>query len=78
MHLLWAGLILGLAAVFGVPIVASILKAVVPASAAAYLPSDSVPSFSTQVIVTTLVYGVILVGVLHLLGMLGVRVARRG
>lgn len=75
MHLLWAGLILGVSAVFGVPIIASILKSVLPASAAAYLPSDAIPSVTVNMAITTLIYGLLLAGVLHVLGMIGVRVA---
>ena len=77
MHLLWAGLILGLSAVFGVPIVASLLKSVLPASAASYLPSDTIPAVSVNTLVTALIYGVLLGGVLHVLGMVGLRVAGR-
>jgi hypothetical protein len=76
-HLIWAGLILGVAAVFGVPIVSSILNSILPATVQPYLPSGTVPSVTTQTVITTLVYGLLLAGVLQVLGMVGVRVARR-
>lgn len=76
MHLIWAGLILGIAAVWGVPIIASILKSILPASAVSYLPPSEVPGVTTQSVVTALVYGVLLAGILHLLRMVGLRGAR--
>jgi hypothetical protein len=75
-HLIWAGLILGIAAVWGVPIVASILKSVLPDSAQSYLPSAAIPGVSTQSVVTALVYGILLAGVLHVLRMVGLRGAK--
>ena len=76
MHLIWAGLILGIAAVWGVPIVVSILNSVLPDTAKAYLPAGTVPAVSTQSVITALVYGVLLAGVLHVLRMVGLRGAR--
>lgn len=77
MHLLWAGLILGVAAVWGVPLVASILKSVVPASAQAYLPAGTIPSVSVQSAILALVYGLLLVGVLYALRMVGLRMGAK-
>ena len=73
MHLIWAGLILGIAAVWGVPIVASILNSVLPDSVKAYLPSATIPSVDVKAVVTALIYGIILAGVLHVLRMVGLK-----
>lgn len=77
MHLLWAGLILGVAAVWGVPLVASLLKSIVPASVQAYIPTGTVPSVSVQSAILALVYGLLLVGVLHILRMVGLRMGAK-
>lgn len=76
MHLIWAGLILGVAAVWGVPLVASLLKSVLPASAQSYLPTSQVPGVSGQAVVMALIYGILLVGVLHVLRMVGLRMGK--
>lgn len=76
MHLLWAGLILGVAATWLVPIVASILKSFVPTSVQAYIPSSQVPAVDMTGVVTALVYGVTLVAILHVLRMVGLRGAK--
>jgi hypothetical protein len=75
-HLIWAGLILGVAAVWGVPLVATILKSVLPAQAQAYIPTSTVPGVSAQAVVSALIYGLLLAGVLHVLRMVGLRGAR--
>lgn len=67
---------MGIAAVWGVPIVASILKSVLPDAAQSYLPPAAIPSVSTQSVVTALVYGILLAGVLHVLRMVGLRGAK--
>ena len=76
MHLIWAGLILGIVAVWGVPIVSSILNSVLPNTVQPYLPSSAVPGVSTNSIVTALIYGVLIAGVLHVLRMVGLKGAR--
>jgi ABC-type Fe3+ transport system permease subunit len=77
MHILWAGVVLAIAAVWGVPIVAGILKAVVPQSGQPYLPDDTVPGFSTKTLIHALIYGVLLALVLIGLSMVGVKSERR-
>jgi hypothetical protein len=76
MHLIWAGLILGVAAVWGVPIIASLLNSILPATVQPYLPSSTVPGVTTQSVVTAVIYGILLAGVLHVLRMVGLRGAR--
>lgn len=78
MHLLWAGLILGVAAVWGVPIVVSVLKSVVPASVQTYLPQATIPNVDMTGVVSALIYGVLLALVLHLLRMVGLRTGMKG
>jgi len=75
-HLIWAGLILGVAAVWGVPMIASILNSFLPATVTPYLPSATVPGVTAQSVVTALVYGLLLAGVLHVLRMVGLKTAR--
>lgn len=71
MHLIWAGLLLGIAAVWGVPIVSSLLKQILPQSVQAYLPTAEVPGVTVQGAVSALVYGVFLVLILMLLSRMG-------
>lgn len=84
MHLIWAGLILGIAAVYGVPIVSLIINKIVGGvsatygpKVAAYLPSSTVPGLSLAIVFQLLVYGVLLISVLHILSMVGLH-ARTG
>lgn len=71
MHLVIAGLILGIAGVWGVPILSWILRAILPAQADQYLPSSDVPSFSAKAAVTALIYGVFVFAALMVLEALG-------
>ncbi len=76
MHLVWAGLILGVVAVWGVPIISSLLNSVLPATVTPYLPASTVPGVNTNSVVTALIYGVLIAGVLHVLRMVGLKGAR--
>ncbi len=76
MHIVWAGLILAVVAVWGVPIISSLLNSVLPATVTPYLPASTVPGVSTNSVVTALIYGVLIVGVLHVLRMVGLKGAR--
>lgn len=73
MHLLWAGVVLAIAAVWGVPIIASILNSVLPQKAQGYLPSSTIPGFTTKSLITALIYGILLALVLMGLRAVGVR-----
>lgn len=59
MHLVVASIILGVVAVWGVPLIASLLNSVLPAAAQPYLPSQTSPAFSVQSAITALVYGLL-------------------
>jgi hypothetical protein len=85
MHVVWAGLILGIAAVYGVPLVSSILIAIfgsVSPTIKNYLPAAAYPSPGATgswvtIIVQILVFGIILGLVIHLLSMIGLHSRRR-
>lgn len=57
MHIVVASLILGVVAVWGVPLVTSLLKSILPDAASPYLPPTTTPAFSMQSAITALVYG---------------------
>jgi ABC-type uncharacterized transport system permease subunit len=76
-HLILAGLILGIAAVWGVPLISSVLKSVLPAQAQAYLPPTAAPGFSIQALIASLIYGLIVFAVLLALEGLGKAVTHK-
>ena len=70
--------ILGIAAVFVVPMVSSLLSGFVPAGYQSYIPSASSPAFSTASLINAFVYGAILAAILVLLHKVGVHGHTKG
>jgi fructose-specific phosphotransferase system IIC component len=73
MDFAFGAIILGVAAVYVVPFVSNLLKGIVPQSLATYLPQQQAPGFSTQAIVSVVVYGALLGLVLMAFRRVGLR-----
>lgn len=78
MEFFLAAAILGLAAVFVVPMVSGLLGGFVPAAYKSYLPSATSPAFSTATAINALVFGVVLAAILVLLHKVGIHAQTKG